>query len=321
MRKRCDAMKEIGGYFGLEKLICEEYYPDLIAVNNARNGLIFLIRAKQIKKIYLPYYLCDSVRLACESENVEYEMYHVDEHFRPIFDIKLDSSEFLYVVNYFGQVDNEMLTELKQQYGNIIADNVQAFFQKPVEGVDTIYSCRKFFGVPDGAYVATDVRGANLPIDKSKDRMKHLLGRFEDENASEYYAEFKANDNAFKSVPLCAMSAITHNILGAIDYSSVKKTREVNFAVLHEMLGEKNGLNIIASSGPYAYPFYCKDGMEIKRKLAEKKIYVPTLWPNVLTLDDTIEKEYAENILPLPCDQRYSADDMKIVAESVLINL
>ena len=29
-------VKEIGGSFGLEKLISREYYPDLAAVNNAR---------------------------------------------------------------------------------------------------------------------------------------------------------------------------------------------------------------------------------------------------------------------------------------------
>lgn len=314
-------MKEIGGYFGLEKLISNEYYPDLIALNNARNGLIYLIRAKHIKKIYLPYFLCESVSLACQKEGVECEFYFINGSFLPDVNGYFSDNEWLYVVNYYGQISNSQIAEIQNRYGNIIVDNVQAFFQKPIEGIDTIYSCRKFFGVPDGAYVATDARIDDMSIDKSKDRMKHLLGRFEDGNASEYYAVFKANDNAFKTTPLCAMSAVTHNLLGAIDYAEAKRKREENFAVLHSMLGDKNRLGIVAPEGPYAYPFFCENGMEIKRKLAENKIYVPTLWPKVLTLDDTLEKDYAENILPLPCDQRYDADDMKIVAESVLIDL
>ena len=44
--------------------------------------------------------------------------------------------------------------------------------------------------------------------------------------------------------------------------------------------------------------------------MAEQKIYIPTLWPNVLCSGDLIAKDYAENILPLPCDQRYSCKNL-----------
>ena len=40
---------------------------------------------------------------------------------------------------------------------NVIIDNVQAYFQRPIEGFDTLYSCRKYFGVPDGAVLYTDL--------------------------------------------------------------------------------------------------------------------------------------------------------------------
>ena len=52
--------------------------------------------------------------------------------------------------------------------------------------------------------------------------------------------------------------------------------------------------------------------------LAEKGIFVATLWPNVLQAEGAaLEKEYAENILQLPCDQRYDEKDMEYVAEQV----
>lgn len=44
-------MKEIGGYFGLEELINNEYYKDLIPLNNGRNSLLYLLKAKNIKKL------------------------------------------------------------------------------------------------------------------------------------------------------------------------------------------------------------------------------------------------------------------------------
>ena len=311
-------MKEIGGYFGLEEFSGKEYYPDLIAVNNARNALLYLLKARGIRKLYIPYFLCNSVSGVCEREGYAYEYYGIGEDFTPIFDKKLDEGEYLYVVNYYGQICDETVKELERKHKRIILDNVQAFFHKPMPGIDTVYSCRKFFGVPDGGYVSTDARiDGELATDVSMDRMKHVLGRYEGECANDYYSDFKANDRSFVDLELKSMSSLTHNILRAIDYSAVKSKREENFKILHSALGEKNKLNIRIPTGPYAYPFYCENGMEIKRQLAQKKIFVATLWPNVLNMTDSLEKDYAENILPLPCDQRYSAEDMEFIIKTV----
>lgn len=317
-------MKEIGGYFGMEALVSCEYYRDLIAVNNARNALIYIIRAKKIKKIYLPFFLCESVQTACIKEGVEVNFYRIDKHFCPVFDKDLRTDEWLYIVNYYGLLKKDRILEYKVRYGNVILDNVQAFFEKPLTGVDTVYSCRKFFGVPDGGYVATDVLlTQQFDTDVSMDRLRHVVGRLEGASASDFYADYKKNDHSFADVELKAMSKFTHNILGAIDYARAKSIREANYQFLHKELGALNGLvctsgvDISVPVGPYAYPFYCKDGMSIKKQLAARKIYVATLWPNVLDMTQTLEADYAQNILPLPCDQRYDSEDMSFVAEEV----
>ena len=148
--------------------------------------------------------------------------------------------------------------------------------------------------------------------------MEHLLGRFEC-GASEYYEKFKENDNSFVDLPLRYMSKLTHNILGAIDYKKVQKRRNENYKALASFLDEKNRVSLTEPQGPYCYPFYCENGMEIKKSLARKGMFIPTFWPNVLGLEGTLEKEYAENILPLPCDQRYDEIDMKHIVEELLI--
>ena len=302
--------REIGGYFALEQFKNREYYADLLALNTARNALLYLLKAKKITKLYIPRFLCDSVSRLLEKENYAYEYYAIDAKFLPIFQAQLSATEYIYVINYFGQLTNKRIAQLQKKHKNIIVDNVQAFFQKPLKGVDTIYSCRKFFGVADGAYLSTDATlNEKLPFDVSKDRTSHLLGRFEG-NASEYYFAFKENDKSFVNTPLKLMSKLTHNILGAIDYSFARKKRNKNYRILAKNLGDYNALSLRVPNGAYCYPFYCENGMQIKKELANKKIYVPTLWPNVLELTDTLEKEYAENILPLPCDQRYNKEDM-----------
>lgn len=314
-------MKEIGGYFGLEQLTNNPYHKNMIEINTGRNALLYLIRAKKIKKLYLPYFLCDSVSGALDVHSIEYGYYKIDKDFMPIFNQELPGNEFLYIVNYYGQITNEVIETLRARYKNIIIDNTQAFFQRPVGDIDTIYSCRKFFGVPDGAYLSTrSILDEELETDILKKRMEHILGRFEG-YASDYYKIFQENDEIFKGLELKKMSKLTRNILGAIDYQKVIETRNRNFKYLHDYLGDINILDIKLPYGPFAYPYYVENGIEIRKKLSEKKIYIPTLWPNVLkeNFEDSIEYDYATNILPLPCDQRYGIDDMEYIVRELRI--
>lgn len=313
-------MKEIGGYFGLETLKSNEYYKDLIPLNSGRNALLYLMKAKNIEKIYIPYYLCDSVSDMLDRNGYSFEYYKIDYSFRPSFNKSLDQNEYLYIVNYYGQLTNNDIAVLAENYGQVVIDNTQSFFQQPLEGIDTIYSCRKFFGVPDGAYLSTNTKVIeDLSVDISFNRMTHLLGRFE-ENASRYYDSFKDTDEKFKNEPLKAMSKLTHNILGAIDYGRVINVRNENYSYLDNHLKAKNKLNIKPPNAPFSYPFYIDSDVEIRKKLAEKKIYLPTLWPNVLEdkNKESIEYKYTANILPLPCDQRYGINDMKKIISEVL---
>ena len=310
-------MKEIGGYFGFEQLPSNEYYSELLALNSGRNALLYLLEAKGISKLYLPFYLCSAVFDLCKGY-VDYDFYHIDESFMPILEKELGQSEYLYIVNYFGQLSTESIDALKQKYRNVILDNSQSFFSRPINDIDTIYTCRKYFGVPDGAYLATESGiSRSLECDVSGNRMKHVVGRFES-NAYEYYPDYQEAELTFDHMPLRLMSGLTHNILGAIDYVSVERIRSNNYDYLDQKLGCLNMIKVNSCLGPFAYPFYCENGMYVKRELAKLKIYIPTLWPNVISKGDTIEKRYAENILPLPCDQRYTEEDMDYLLNCLL---
>lgn len=305
-------MREIGGYFQLDQFINKTYHENLIELNTGRNALLYLVKAKKISKIYLPYFLCNSVSDMLNKHKIDYEYYHIEKDFLPIFNKILKKDECLYIVNYYGQISNDFISKIKDEYKNIILDNTQSFFQKPMPGVDTIYSCRKYFGVPDGAYLSTDVvLNKKIENDQSSFRMKHILGRFEGQ-ASDYYNDFRKNDESFKELVLRKMSNLTSNILGAIDYEKIIESRNRNFKYLHDNLKNTNILDIKVPFGAFAYPYYSENGIAIRKKLVGKKIYIPTLWPNVLkdNHEDSIEYNYAANILPLPCDQRYGVEDI-----------
>ena len=71
--------------------------------------------------------------------------------------------------------------------------------------------------------------------------------------------------------------------------------------------------------GAFAYPLLVENGAEIRKKLQQQRIYIPTLWPNVLREIDnnSLEYKFAENILPLPVDQRYSEDDINELSSRI----
>lgn len=312
-------MREYGGYIELESFHGAMLHEHALALNCGRNALAYLCEAKKIQKLYLPYFLCSSVTNLCRKIGVAYEYYHIDGQLEPVFAGELGTREWLYIVNFYGQLSNRTLCGWKEKHRRIIVDNAQSYFQMPVSGVDTLYTCRKYFGVADGAFLYTDTEiGRKLSRDESFERMRFLMGRYE-RCASEFYEEYSANNRMFAEEPVKHMSRLTENLLRGIDYGFVAARRQENFECLKSIFNEMNQLRLTAPYGAFMYPLWIDGGAEIRKKLQKRKIYIPTLWPNVLKdcAPGTLEYKFAADILPLPVDQRYGAEDMKYLAEVI----
>ena len=306
-------MKEIGGYIELDTYTGPMLYEDGIKLNCGRNALAYIIKAKKINKINVPKFMCDSNDKVLIENGVEVIYYNIGLDFKP--QIK-DYDGWLYVVNFYGQLTNEYILTLGK---NVIVDNAQAYFQRPVKGVVTIYTCRKFFGVPDGAILYTDKLIEINLMDESYNRMNFLLGRFE-RTASEFYKDYVDNNHFFKDEPIKIMSKLTENLLHGLDYDVIKKKRTENFSYLNSKLASINKLTLKIPEGAFMYPLYIDNGFEIRKKLQDKKIFIPTLWPAVFNLcsENDLEYDMAKNILPIPVDQRYGIDEMNIIINSIL---
>lgn len=191
-------MKEIGGYIELDTYTGSMMYEDGIKLNCGRNALAYIIKAKNIHKIMMPKFMCDSCNKILNDYNVQVRYYSIGLDFKPV-NIERKSEEWLYIVNFYGQLTNEYLSSLGLE--KTIIDNAQAYYQKPLEGVDTLYTCRKFFGVTDGAILYTDRKTTIEEQDESYKRMNFLLGRYE-RTASEFYSEYVKNNHFFSDEPI-----------------------------------------------------------------------------------------------------------------------
>jgi hypothetical protein len=312
--------KAIGGYFELELNKGAEYHTGAIRLNTGRNAFEYVLRARKYRKVYLRYYTCDVMLQPILKLGLEHEFYHINAEFEPCFEFSsLQTDEAFVYTNYFGLKDR-YVEVLAHQCRNLIIDNAQAFFSKPVPGIDTFYSPRKFFGVPDGAYLYTDrTLTQNLEQDYSNERLEHLLLRVE-YGAEEGYSHYVQNSRNLDNLPIRRMSKLTRLMLQNIDYMWASNIRKTNFLTLHNELGDLNtiGFSLADGSVPMVYPFTIGLG-ELRQQLIESRIYVAKYWPNVKqwTQPGDLEYLYSEHIIPLPIDQRYSVDDMRRIVTTV----
>lgn len=313
---------EIGGYLQLDNLKGQEYYPGLVKANLARTAMIWLMESRGAKKLLLPSFLCDSMYLMCEREGYEYELYPLDENLDPVLDRPdgLLDGEWLLIVNFYGQLTDEHVRVLKNKYDRVILDYTHCFFRKPLPSVDTIYSCRKFLGLSDGAYISTDcVLTAGKEQDVSIGRMEHVLGRYE-APAGGFYSKMLSVADSFHGESIKTMSTLTANLLKAIDYEEIIRRRYENYMTLKELLPSDNVFTANTPEAPFAYPWYCENGIALRKALSKRSVFVPTNWSYLINLfpEGTHEHDWSADILPLPVDQRYTPDDMKVMADIIL---
>lgn len=316
-------MKEIGGYFELEVNTGSFLHEDALAFNTGTNCLAFLIKQRNIRKIYLPIYACSSIKDCCKKFGLVIKEYSLDASFRPMLKEELEEGAYLYIINYYGQLNKDYLNDLKKKYDRIIIDNVQAYFEIGPKNCDCIYSTRKYFGLPDGAFLYTDPSFKEaydrLEYNEVRDNMFHLLGRFEGK-ASDFYEAFRANEEKLAKEEIKKMSLISMNILKGIDYENVGKKREDNFRFLDESLSAFNKLKLSVNYGAYIYPLMIDNASVIRERLIKKGIYLPLLWPNVLkeAKIDSFEYNLANSVINIACDQRYDLKDMKYICKLVM---
>ena len=312
-------MKAIGGYFELELNDNIEYHKDALSLNTGRNALEYIIKSNEYKKIYIPYYTCDVLMEPILKLELKFEFYSIDKKLEPIFDFSIiqENECFLYT-NYFG-IKDSFVKEVSEKCKNLIIDNAQSFYSRPLDNVDTFYSPRKFFGIPDGAYLYVSKRiEIDLDQDFSCNRFQHLLRRI-DMSAEDGGKYFSLNDEELSNLPILKMSSLTKRMLQSIDYNLIATRRIKNYLFLDGKLGKLNKLKIDFDQNqvPMVYPFW--SNKNLRKKLIENKIYCGIYWPNVKewTNSSAFEYKFSEELICLPLDQRYGIKEMNIISNLI----
>lgn len=314
--------KEYGGFLPLElnlggnKPYYHEY-SNILSFNTVKAAFSLISKVLLSKKIFVPFYLCPNVIKELEKSFERVDFYYLDDNLLP----KLDNSKgkTIYLVNYFGIMDKAV-----QKYVNdnsettFLIDNAHSFYNKPImkDNVYNLYSCKKFFGVPDGGYLISERKIDQIYEKTTSSQISNYLIKSLEDGTNSCYQEKKAVDEYINS-NYSGISIFAEELLSWVDYEKIQKIRKRNFSIYQRYFETINHIRCEENSTPYIYPLNV--GRNIKDKLIKEKIYVPTLWSQVLDaqFNNTLEQKLAADTLFLPLDQRYDEKDIEFISGKV----
>lgn len=310
-------MPEIGGYFGLETCLGgQTARHNTACLNSGRGVLLWLLPLLKPRHAFLPLYSCKVLYQPFEKLGIPYTLYNLNANLAPknIPD-QPARGELLLYINYNDACRNTAGELAKEWRKQMILDNTQAFFWRPVLPCWSFNSARKWMGVADGAYVYPPNGQACPPLHEllpnTNYTSEHLYLRLQgDTHGGKLH--FDENEEIVgRSKAL--VSNFSAEILKEAAYESMKARRRANYNKLHEALRDKNlwAQHSPDYSVPMYYPFL--PAIAIAHKACwQQQLYVPRLWPEVLNLKgiSSIEERLASQLLPLPIDHRYNEEQM-----------
>ena len=315
--------KEYGGFLPLELNLggSHSYYCDysnILSFNTIKAALPLISKTLNVKGIYAPYYLCPRVIEELKKSFGYVEFYYINDNLLPRID-KMNG-KIVYLVDFFGIMDKAIQKYVKNNpQTTFLIDNAHSFYNKPIirDNVYNLYSCKKFFGVPDGGYLISKTKIKQTYKKTTSSCISNYLIKSLEEGTNSCYQEKKRVDEYINN-NYSGISIFSENLLSCINYEKIKKIRKRNFDIYQQYFGAINQIFCEKNSIPYMYPLNV--GKDIRNKLIKEKIYVPTLWGQILNVNfnNTLEQKLAVETLFLPLDQRYDKEDVLFIVKKTL---
>lgn len=347
-------MKEIGSIFPLtaEQIYKNEEIPvafptEKIFYSLCREALGEIARncKSSNNTVLLPAYTCQTVIDPFQVQGWNTEFYSIHRDLRiDIGDLRrkvaLYSPSIIVVHPYFGmdlnEYEDDTLSSIHKSGIIIIVDLTQCLFSKHEYGyADYIVgSYRKWFPIPDGGFLSTNNNGfeqprePNVQFSRLQADAMYLRGiYFQDREQLLKDISIRINKEADSvanhTIEPHRMSDLAYNLLQQEDFEFNQRQRLSNFKYLYDNIEDgARVLNVCTNfdyitTAPLYFTLYVRKRKELQSILAQNAIYAPVIWPieedKVLITDDV--KYIYENLLAIPCDQRYDINDMQRISE------
>lgn len=318
-----------------------------ILLRSGRDALKAVAREYSKSVAFLPALACDSMVVPFHLYGHRIDYYKLQNDYSTYYDnlIEMLSEEcgtiLLLYMNYFGNLSlsDDQLEFIKKHYPNVvfIEDRTHDLIYERQNGFHPDYivaSLRKWTNIPDGGLLWANKSLTNTVFSEdtifSETRRKAQCMRAEffkngDESVkTEYRRIFSTVSDQIDACPLPGrMTEYSYRMTLATNWNVIRDIRERNAAILTELFSGCDKIEFIQKdirkSNLYV-PILIDNRNLIQRNLALKGIFTTLIWPlNNKQKERCKIADYTEHcMLGIPCDQRYSVEDMHFIAQEVV---
>lgn len=297
------------------------------------------------KRCLMPAYMCDSVFLPFRHRGWELIFYAVDNGLvsvgEALFQLTLEVDPGLIFIHPYYGVDTcrglrAQLAAIRKSGVLVMEDVTQSYYLETAgkEADFVVGSLRKWYAVPDGGFVASEVSLAEDVLEAgeayAEERLAPLVQKWEYLQGGKGQAEkasFLQKNRSLEEAldrydNVRRISRMSAAILSGIDEEAARQKRAENQSFLYEkLIGMRRLRPVLPIQGqeaPLYLPVYAKEREDLQRFLAEHDIYAPALWPLGEENRNFLEGDEAyiyEHMLALPIDQRYGVQEMERIAQ------
>jgi dTDP-4-amino-4,6-dideoxygalactose transaminase len=305
------------------------------------------IKHSGIQKVcLLPEYTCDTVIIPFQKYDWKIYYYPVDENLelsRQGLEELLDhtGATVLFVHSYYGNDTIQNCRELiaqrrKEKQLIFVEDYTQslALIERGNEADYYLSSLRKWFGIPDGGFLATKEqlncevcaekkKFVQLKQDAAKEKRRYLQGN--EETSKEHFLKINREAEQYldENDQVCKMSSYSKNVLSDIDFNRVFLIRRKNSEYLYRALADCEKVSVLnreENCVPLYFPVWVRNRDGLQRYLQQNNIFAPALWPipeQLARLEYVENEDVFQHLLAIPCDQRYGLKDMEYIADCI----
>lgn len=292
------------------------------------------------KTCILPIYTCDTVVIPFVKRGWNIRFYKVKHN------LQIDKEYFasllfeekpsvLLMHSYYGAdtLSNvrDDIKKAQNEFGLIfIEDMTQSLgLYGSITGADYyVGSLRKWLAIPDGGFLCGK---SNIDAKIGNENKQFVdLKREAQYQKREYLKGDKgvlkdvflsinrqAEDLLYQQKEISKMSKYSRELLNMMDIRKNLEIRTENGRFLDDRVREIKNIRPVLESkaqGYLYYPIYVEDRNELQEFLRSEDIFAPVLWPVDSLVEEVLDDETRyiyDHLLALPCDQRYSVQDME----------
>ena len=345
--------KEIGSYFYFSKEKLDDNKNSLCMpkeysyLSSCRSAIdVCLKQIKTYKKIaLLPSFTCHAVVEPFIKNKYLVLPYTIKDNLEIDVDnllrqLKKVRPSVLLIHDYFGINTNRNLKDsdiesiLKKMKIHVIIDRTQSMFStyQQIQGEYCVGSIRKWLGIPDGAFVniKTNIMDEDQELLDSKCKAMLYKNDYIMNNKGNKETLLKLYKEAEKILDsrfcLYKMSSVSRKIISNTSFDCLKEIRR-NYKLLSNGLSECDFIKIpykqlCKDEVPFYFPIFVqKNRAKLQKYLADNDVYATVIWSCPETFLNKIDKTSSQiykEILCVPCDQRYTEEDMKYIVELIM---